>query len=60
VRVLFILGIKRIVLINSGCALNKMLTPGNFVILKDHVNLMFGTSALVGPNDERFGPQFPD
>ena len=32
---------------------------GALVILRDHINLQ-GQNPLLGANDERFGPRFPD
>jgi purine-nucleoside phosphorylase len=59
VRVLGRLGISTLVLTNAAGAIDEALRPGMLVLVSDHVNLM-GQSPLVGPNDERLGPRFPD
>jgi purine-nucleoside phosphorylase len=59
VRVLGRLGIHTLVLTNACGAIDTSLEPGQLVLVSDHLNLQ-GTSPLVGPNDERLGPRFPD
>ena len=59
VRVLGRLGVRTLVVTNAAGAVNEAFRPGMLVLISDHVNLM-GTSPLVGPNDETFGPRFPD
>jgi purine-nucleoside phosphorylase len=59
VRVLGRLGIHTLVLTNACGAVDTSLEPGQLVLVSDHLNLQ-GTSPLVGPNDERLGPRFPD
>src|SRR5574341_51477 len=59
IRVLKLLGVRTLILTNASGALNVEFTPGSLMVITDHINLM-GVNPLVGPNDERFGPRFPD
>jgi len=59
VRVLARLGIKSLVLTNAAGGINPAYRQGELVVLGDHINLQ-GNNPLNGPNDERFGPRFPD
>jgi purine-nucleoside phosphorylase len=59
VRTFKLLGIKTLVLTNAAGGINVGLTQGALMVISDHVNLM-GDNPLRGPNDERFGPRFPD
>jgi len=59
VRVLKLLGVRTVVLTNAAGALNVEFTPGSLMVISDHLNLL-GDNPLRGPNDERFGPRFPD
>jgi purine-nucleoside phosphorylase len=59
VRVLARLGIKQLLLTNAAGGINTRFTMGALMVIDDHINFM-GSNPLVGPNDERFGPRFPD
>jgi purine-nucleoside phosphorylase len=59
VRVLGLLGVRCLVLTNAAGGINATLSPGTLMAIDDHLNL-FGTNPLIGANDERFGPRFPD
>jgi purine-nucleoside phosphorylase len=59
VRVLGRLGIRSLVLTNAAGGINSAYRQGALVLLSDHINLQ-GNNPLNGPNDERFGPRFPD
>ena len=59
VRVLGALGIRSLVVTNAAGGINTDFSPGQLVLVSDHVNLQ-GTSPLVGANDDALGPRFPD
>jgi purine-nucleoside phosphorylase len=58
-RVMARLGVKHIILTNAAGGINTGFAQGALMIIDDHINLL-GTNPLVGANDERFGPRFPD
>ena len=58
-RVLGVLGAKTLILTNSAGGVNTRFKPGALMVIDDHLNLM-GSNPLIGPNDDRFGPRFPD
>jgi purine-nucleoside phosphorylase len=59
IRVLGRIGIRALILTNAAGGINLAYKQGALVVITDHVNLQ-GQNPLVGPNDERFGPRFPD
>lgn len=59
IRVFNLLGVKTLVLTNAAGGIDAELSQGALMIISDHLNLM-GDNPLLGPNDERFGPRFPD
>ena len=59
VRTLGLLGARSLVLTNAAGGLNNSYEQGALILISDHLNLM-GTNPLLGKNDERFGPRFPD
>lgn len=58
-RVLARLGIRGAILTNAAGGINTNFQQGALVLISDHINLQ-GSNPLIGPNDERFGPRFPD
>ena len=59
VRVLQRLGARRLVVTNACGGLNPNFRTGDLMVIDDHINLLNG-NPLIGINDERLGPRFPD
>jgi len=59
VRVLKELGAKVLIVSNAAGGLNLDYKKGEIVLIKDHINFM-GVNPLVGPNENKLGPRFPD
>jgi purine-nucleoside phosphorylase len=59
IRVMKELGCRLLIVSNAAGGLNPLHQKGDLIVIEDHVNLM-GLNPLVGPNDDRLGPRFPD
>jgi purine-nucleoside phosphorylase len=58
-RVFDCMNIHSVILTNAAGGINLEYKQGALVVVTDHINLQ-GDNPLLGPNDERFGPRFPD
>lgn len=60
IRVLYLLGIRYLLVTNAAGGLNPDYKVGDLMILNDHLNMpgLAGQHPLVGPNDKRFGARF--
>jgi purine-nucleoside phosphorylase len=59
IRVFGRMGVQALILTNAAGGINLEYKQGALVVLTDHINLQ-GSNPLVGANDDRFGPRFPD
>src|SRR5690348_4271158 len=58
-RVFARMGVKAVIVTNAAGGINLSYSEGALVALRDHINLQ-GANPLIGSNDDRFGPRFPD
>ncbi len=59
VRLLYTLGCRHLLMTNAAGGLNPEFESGDIVAIRDHINLVT-EHPLRGPNDNRWGPRFPD
>jgi len=58
IRLMHRVGVKTLIVTNAAGGINRNFTPGDFMLLSDHINFL-GTNPLIGDRSED-GVRFPD
>lgn len=59
IHIMKYLGAKTLLVTNAAGGVNESFNPGDLMIITDHLNLAFN-NPLIGTNDNKIGPRFPD
>ncbi len=59
IRTMVHVGCKIVIITNAAGGIRTSFTPGDLALITDHIN-MTGINPLMGDNDDRLGPRFPD
>ena len=59
IRILKLIGVETLIITNAAGGINSSFERGDVMIINDHINFM-GDNPLIGPNEDEFGPRFPD
>ena len=59
IRLMGMLGAKKIILTNAAGGVNETYSPGDFMMITDHITTAV-PSPLIGPNMDELGERFPD
>ncbi len=59
IRLMVRLGIRTLFLTNAAGGLKEGMSAGDLMLITDHISV-FAPNPLIGPNDEKIGPRFPD
>jgi purine-nucleoside phosphorylase len=59
IRLMHRWGVENLIVTNVSGGINSGYSAGDLMLIADHINLT-GDNPLVGPNDSKLGPRFPD
>lgn len=59
IRVMKFIGVELLILSNAAGGMNPDFKIGDIMLINDHIN-MFADNPLMGPNEDKLGPRFPD